>query len=146
MKNEFESIFSKISSEDKESIRLLNDQLGACIVGTLAYLFLYESTYEGIELIFKKYSGEEIYTTEPDILSLESTYLFLIERLIFANVAFTRFNIVYNKAINGQFNFSIKPNVDICIANIFNIIADIYFIIGAQGIYDRDRLQPIFGI
>lgn len=146
MISDFEYLFSKISNEDKESLRLLNDQLVACVIAIIAYLLFYQSTYEGIELILNKYRGEETKNIEPDVLSVESAYLFLIARLIFTNIAATRYNIVYNRAINGDINFSIEPNWNILTGNIFDMIADVYFIIGAEGIYHRDVSQPIFGM
>lgn len=46
----------------------------------------------------------------------------------------------------GGYEHSLKPNVDINLANIFKTIGSFYGLIAAIEIYNRDLQQPIFGI
>lgn len=138
--------FDELSNDDKESVILLNNQISGVLIGIYAYIILYMSTMEGIDVIYSKYNGHEKDNLQADELAVISTYLFLIERSILAKVAFTRYDIIYNKFIRGEFEYSLKPNMEINLANVLGIISEILFVLGAEGIYARDNNQPVFGI
>ena len=82
----------------------------------------------------------------PDITVLESIYAAIVARLMLIDVAFTRYDILNNKLNNGEINFSLKPNDDINTASVLSAIGYMYALRGAQGIYERDITQPVFGI
>ena len=63
-----------------------------------------------------------------------------------ADVAFTKYEILNKKLKNGEINYSLQPNADINTANILSAIGYMYALRGAQGIYDRDITQPVFGV
>ena len=54
------------------------------------------------------------------------------------------YNLAYEDINNGA-DYSIQPNIDLITANVLNVTAAIYYIKAANGLYDRDNLQPIFG-
>ena len=106
----------------------------------------YLSTIEGIQLIYSKYDSSISNIYNPDITALQSLYAAIVARLMIANVAFTKYDILIDKFNNGEINFSLQPNVDINIANILSIMGYMYALRGTQGIYDRDITQPVFGV
>lgn len=142
----------EISSDDLESLKLLAIQIEGMKIGVTGYILLFISTMQGIELILAKYNSESNLennvksSAQPDFIALQSTYIFFIERLIFIYVALTRYDIVYNKSLAGDFPYSLEPNIFINTANLLSILAGIYFILGAEGIYARDNVQPVFGV
>lgn len=139
-----------ISDEDKESLRLLSMQLKAILIDYYGETLLWNATMQGILYILEKYDnieGNEHDTTlTPDIVALQSTEVFLAAKIIFANVAFTRFHIVSQKKAEGTFRYSLQPNRDINTANVLNLISSYYYIRAAKGIVPRDNTQPVFGI
>lgn len=54
--------------------------------------------------------------------------------------------LIYKLNLLGQFEYSIKPNIDINIGNIFGLIGLLFLICGAEELYQRDDIQPIFGV
>ena len=39
-----------------------------------------------------------------------------------------------------------RSKQNLFIANVLNITADIYFIKGTKGLYERDNIKPVFGV
>lgn len=142
----------EINYDDLQSLRLLSIQIEGIKIGVIAYILLFISSMEGVNLIYSKYDTESATEeknnarAQPDFIALQATYIFLIERLIFIYVALTRYDIVYSKSLVGEFLYSLEPNIFINTANILSLIADLYFILGAEGIYARDNVQPVFGV
>ena len=148
--------YNRISANDIESLKLLNIQIEAIYIGIYAYILLYISTVEGINLIYSKYDINIINdnfkndrnsssSLEPDFIAVQSTYMFFIARLMFVYVSFTRYDIIFNKSIIGEFEFSLQPNIYINTANALGLLAALYSILGAEGIYARDNTQAVFG-
>lgn len=146
--NSSDNNLGRISNEDLESLRLLSYQLRAILIDFYSEALLWNSTMQGIGYILEKYDGIEgnEHTTNyaPDIVALQSAYGFLSAKLVFASVAFTRFNIVSKKKAEGTFKYNLQPNCDINTANIINLISSYYYIRAANGIVARDNVQPVF--
>ncbi|SFC13465.1 hypothetical protein [Clostridium uliginosum] len=136
------------TEEDIEKLRLLDIQRRAQIISIYASILSYMSTIEGIELIYSKYTNNSNSNNvpNPDIPALQSVYLGLITRSIFTEIGVNKYNMLYEKYINGKITYSLKPNIDINIGNMLGIISSYYTLRGTKGIYDRDINQPIFGI
>lgn len=141
--------FNNISSEDKEALRLLSLQLRGIALDFYGEILFLTSTMQGISYILERYDnieGNEHSTTlAPDVIALQSSYTFLAAKLIFINIAFTRFNIIYKKKEEGTFKYSLWPNYYINFANVLSLIVLYYYIRAAQGIVARDNTQPVFG-
>lgn len=134
-----------ISEDDQGELYLLNIQKNADLICIIADILSYSATLESIELINSKYNNLD-YTFNPDIPTLQSTILSFLTRLIYTQIGIIRFNRVYNKKMNGEFEFSLNANSNINLANIFKTIGSFYAVIASIEIYYRDITQPIFGI
>ena len=144
---EHESNYYNFSEYDRESLKLLDEQLRAQTMFIYSDFLSYLATIEGIQLIYSKYDSSissNIYN--PDITALQSVYAAIVARLMIADVAFTKYDILINRFNNGEIDFSLQPNVDINIANILSLMGYMYALRGTQGIYERDITQPVFGV
>lgn len=138
--------YYNFSENDIRSLKLLNEQLRAQAIYIYSDYLAYLSTIESIQLIYSKYDSSILNIYNPDITVLESIYAAIVARLMLIDVAFTRYDILNNKLNNGEINFSLKPNDDINTASVLSAIGYMYALRGAQGIYERDITQPVFGI
>lgn len=143
---EYDTSYYNFSESDIRSLKLLYEQLRAQTMFIYSDFLSYLSTIEGIQLIYSKYDSSISNIYNPDITALQSLYAAIVARLMIANVAFTKYDILIDKFNNGEINFSLQPNVDINIANILSIMGYMYALRGTQGIYDRDITQPVFGV
>ncbi|WP_294342595.1 hypothetical protein [uncultured Clostridium sp.] len=144
---EYESNYYNFSESDIENLKLLDEQLRAQTMFIYSDFLSYLATIEGIQLIYSKYDPNipsDIYN--PDITALQSLYVAIIARLMIANVAFTKYDILINKFYNGEIDFSLQPNIDINISNVLSTLGYMYALRGARGIYERDITQPVFGV
>lgn len=153
-----------ISEDDLQSLYLLDIQLKATMFVIYGQLLLCEANFQGRQVIFDKYNNESKNNNEsndsedsqdstspispvtPDKTVLQATYIFFTMKLIFIQIAFTRYDMVYNKKINGKFPYSLEPNEIINTANLLDLISCIYYIKAAEEILARDNNQPVFGI
>ena len=67
-------------------------------------------------------------------------------KLLFIEIAFNRYNDVYNKKLKGEFPYSLEPNILINTANLLDLALCIYYIKEAEEIFVRGNNQPVFGI
>ena len=105
----------------------------------------YKSTLESIELIYDKYNNKRS-DANPDVPALEAAYLSLLGKGVTAQIGFSRYNVLYERYLNGEIDYSLEPNRYLNIGNILSIVAYAYLLEGVKGIYDRDLSQPILGI
>ena len=144
--NEENIDFESITEYDKEEIYLLNIQHSADIIAILSSILSYVSTIEGIELIYNKYDNNKKRVLNPDIPAVQSMQLLMLSRVMYTAISFLRYQHLYKRKINGDFNFSLEPNVNANISNILRTVGTYYAVIAAIGIYNRDIIQPIIGI
>ena len=141
--------YNLMSEADIQSLKLLYLQAQTVIIVIYAYIIFYIATIEGIQLIYEKYNNNKdnkLDSKMPDGLALKVVYIFFITQIIFTNIAINRYNILYKEKLNGEFEYSLQPNIYIIISSLFSIVSDIFLINGAEGVYARDISQPIFGI
>lgn len=136
----------EVSNNDFRKLQLLNLQLSALRISILSDLYAYESTLDGIRLVYNKYLDTPITTPNPDVLAIQSIALGFIAKIIITSIGFARYEELTKQASRGEIDFSLQPNVNINIANILSSIGYVYSLNGAQGIYERDITQPVFGI
>ena len=141
------------SEEDIESLLLLEIQLRGTLIVIYGQLLLIQANFQGREVIYNKYKDNNdidksntMSQVTPDKTVLKATYIFFLIKLLFIQIAFTRYNTVYNKKLNGEFPYSLEPNILINNANLLDLISCIYYIKAAEGILARDNNQPVFGI
>ncbi|WP_133013547.1 hypothetical protein [Clostridium cuniculi] len=141
------------SEEDIESLLLLEIQLRGTLIVIYGQLLLIQANFQGREVIYNKYkdnndidNSNTMLQVTPDKTVLKATYIFFLIKLLFIQIAFTRYNTVYNKKLNGEFPYSLEPNILINNANLLDLISCIYYIKAAEGILARDNNQPVFGI
>ena len=147
MKNSnYEDIYIRMNENDKEELRLLNIQHRADVICIISDIFSYRATLESIELVYSRYDNTADQIANPDIPAIKAALLLLIARLIYNQIGFIRYDHLYERKMRGEYEHSLKPNVDINIANIFKTIGSFYGLIAAIEIYNRDLQQPIFGI
>lgn len=141
------SKYNTISDDDIFSLNLLNIQQIAVLIGFYSDILSNIAVFEGKELINNNYNGNEAdIQVSPDETALNSLYAYLVAKLMFTQVGFTRYDHIYEKYINGDFPYSLEPNMDINIGNVLGLIGLLFLIRGAEGIYARDNVQPIFGV
>ena len=148
----------EFSEEDIESLLLLEIQLRGTLIVIYGQLLLIQANFQGREVIYNKYkdnndietstinNGNTVSQVTPDRTVLKATYIFFLIKLLFIQIAFTRYNTVYNKKLNGEFPYSLEPNILINNANLLDLISCIYYIKAAEEILARDNNQPVFGI
>lgn len=146
------------SEEDIESLLLLEIQLKGTLTVIYGQLLLVQANFQGREVIYNKYknnnnsnnsnnnNGNTMSQVTPDKTVLEATYIFFLMKILFIQIAFTRYNTVYNKKLKGEFPYSLEPNILINNANLLDLVSCIYYIKAAEGILARDNNQPVFAI
>lgn len=144
--NEFEKENYNMSDEDIETLKLLNIQKTAQIIFIYSDILSYISTLEGIELIYRKYRSNSGRIPNPDILAVQSVYLAVMAKMITTKISFTRYKKLYKKQMEGEFEYSLEPNININTGNVLGLISYFYLLSGAIGLYERDLSQPVFGI
>ena len=147
------------SEEDIESLLLLEIQLRGTLIVIYGQLLLIQANFQGREVIYNKYKDKNdidnsknsnnsntMSQVTPDKTVLKATYIFFLIKILFIQIAFTRYNTVYNKKLNGEFPYSLEPNILINNANLLDLISCIYYIKAAEEILARDNNKPVFGI
>lgn len=137
---------NNIIIDDLEYLNLLEIQVNAVMMNLASDILSYASTIESIELIYNRYYGTRGNNPNPDIPAVGSAFFAIMAAGLFSNISITKYNILYENYINGQIDYSLDPDIQICIGNIYNVIAKVYILIGILGIYQRDITQPIFGV
>lgn len=141
-----------LGKDDIQSLSLLDIQLKGTLTVIYAQFLLVQANFQGREVIYNKYktdsenSKSEITAIVPDKTVLEATYIFFLMKLLFIEIAFNRYNDVYNKKLKGEFPYSLEPNILINTANLLDLVSCIYYIKAAEEIFARDNNQPVFGI
>lgn len=138
--------FYNFTDEDVETLRLLNLQLYGNLVFIVSDLLSYISTIESINLVYSKYENTSENLPNPDVPALQSAYLAVIARSILFDVGFARYGQIVEKFNNGEIDFSLSPDEDINLGNIFGVISFMYLLRGTMGIYERDLSLPVFGL
>lgn len=139
----------QMSDADISSLNLLNLQIQILIITMYAYIILYVAAIEGIQVIYDKYdynNDNKMNSIMPDGLALKAVYILFGTQIVLTNIAITRYKILYEEKLNGEFEYSLQPNIYIIISNLLSIVSDIFLINGAEGIYARDNNQAIFGV
>lgn len=141
----------EFSEEDIESLFLLEIQLRGTLTVIYGQLLLVQANFQGREVIYNKYKDNNnndntMTQVTPDKTVLVATYIFFLIKLLFIQIAFSRYNTIYNKKLKGEFPYSLEPNILINNANLLDLISCIYYIKAAQEILARDNNQPVFGI
>ena len=138
--------FYNLTDEDVETLRLLNMQLYGNLVFVVSDVLSYISTIESINLVYSKYENTSENLPDPDVPALESAYLAVIARSILFDLGFARYGHLVDKFNNGEIDFSLSPDEDINLGNIFGVISYMYLLRGAMAIYERDLSLPVFGL
>lgn len=132
-----------MNEDDMEELELLKIELISAILFIAGDVLFYIATTEGIEEIYSDYIGEE-YNVNPDIAIIQSEIFYLIARGTLTYVAIKRYNSLYEKYMNGEIEYSLVPDVQFIIGNIFGFIGYYYEFLAAIGIYDRNINEPVF--
>lgn len=131
------------NDKESEKLQLLAVQQLVIILNIYGQVLLYKAALLGVELVETHFTNNEL-QIEADTLVKQAVYIFLITGLLSAQLAMINYNLAYEDINNGA-DYSIQPNIDLITANVLNVTAAIYYIKAANGLYDRDNLQPIFG-
>ena len=121
-------------------------QLYGNLVFVVSDVLSYISTIEIINLVYSKYENTSENLPDPDVPALQSAYLAVIARSILFDVGFARYGHLVDKFNNGEIDFSLSPDEDINLGNIFGVISYMYLLRGAMAIYERDLSLPVFGL
>lgn len=134
-----------ISQEDLYTLELLYIQRSTDIFIIFSDILSFLSTQESIDLIYSRYydTGN---SPNPDIPLVYAAYINFFASLIYAKLAFAKYEYLNEKSLNGELDYSLWPNIDINFANVFGILKYSYALSGTLGIYERDLSQPIVGV
>lgn len=137
-----------VEDNDIFSLELLFFQEKNQIVNFCSSLLSYISTQEGIDFIFGKYDDDVDCRDlpNPDEAALQAVTIGLLTSVNYLDISIVRYNTLLVRQSKGLVNFSLQPNRDIIVANIFSTMSSYYLLKGAYGIYLRDKDQPVFGI
>ncbi|SFU35270.1 hypothetical protein SAMN04487886_101111 [Clostridium sp. DSM 8431] len=137
-----------MSENDKFLYYLLDIQEAAVQLVLFADLLSYEVALEGKDIILSRYynTGNSIKDSDIDVLVLKSLYIYAIARVMFFYVAIQRYNYLSNLKQQGEWQYSLEPNILININNIFSLIALVLGIDASWEVYSRDIAVPVFGI
>lgn len=138
----------KVSECDFNQLELLFFQQRNQILNLCSSTISYISTQEGIDLIFGRYDDDVDCRDlpNPDVAALQSVSLGLLASINYLDISIDRYEMLLKRQAKGEITFSLQPNRDIIVANIFNVLSSYYLLSGAIGIYFRDINQPVFGI
>ena len=73
-------------------------------------------------------------------------YLYIIAKVLYTQVGFIRYDNLYQRSMEGEFNYSLEPNVDVNIGNILSLLGLMYTFAAAKEFVIRDINLPSFGI
>lgn len=134
---------SECNDKEKLKLKLLATQQLVVVLNIYGQALLYEATLLGVEIVKTHFTDNEL-QIKADTLVQQAVKIFFITGLISFELATINYDKANEDIRNGA-EYSIQPNVDLLTANTLNVIAGIYYIKAANGLYDRDNLQPIFG-
>lgn len=138
----------EMSETDVRTLGLLELQILMIWITIYGYIIFYISTIQGIQSIYDKYNNIDMSKDllAADETALQAVYILFATQLIFTNIAISRYNILYEEKKNGEIDYSLDPNISVVISNILSTISRIYLVNGAEGSYERDSGQTIFGV
>ncbi|SCJ63671.1 Uncharacterised protein [uncultured Clostridium sp.] len=134
---------SEFNDKEKFKLQILATQQLVVVLNIYGQVLLYEATLLGNELVKTHFTNNEL-QIKADTLVQQAVKIFFIAGLISFELAMINYDKA-NEDIRSGANYSIQPNIDLLTANTLNVTAGIYYIKAANGLYDRDNLQPIFG-
>ncbi len=130
-----------------EDLKLLDIQEVATIISLISDMLSYQTVLQSKQLIYIKYNtGEDVVEPTPDKKALQSVYLYIIAKVLYTQVGFIRYDNLYQRSMEGEFNYSLEPNVDVNIGNILSLLGLMYTFAGAKEFVIRDTNLPVFGI
>lgn len=144
--NDTSNKFNEISDDDKLSLQLLEVQLLNILFGIYTNTLAVKATFEGANIIYSKYTDDPISPLGQDYLVLQIANQSLFTQVISTQLAFMRYEQLYEQKMRGEFDYTLQPNIDFIISNILSLIAGFYFINGVEGNIQRDSNQPTIPI
>ena len=139
-------IYANDIQYDSEVIQLIRDRVHSIRIHFYAGLFLLLSTIQSINLIRNKYLHEDVAISNPDTSAIIFAVLNEIARILFVKAEFKIYDSIYKKHINGQFPYTLIPNLELVYASIFALIQSYYILIAGLGVCERHTVQPVFAI
>lgn len=138
-----------LSEDDFRNLDLLSIQKFAILLNIYSDILSYKVTLEGFDLINNK---ESITTDEQQELTIkidkeviEALRFTIASRSLLTYVALTRYNIVYDRKLNGDFQYSLEANELINVGIILRLLGDVISLQAAYEILERDG-DSVFGI
>lgn len=140
---------NEISSQDLESLRLLTTQHKADIVSLYSDILAYITTYESANAIYRKYDNKPNTEQNPDVTGIEALSLGMVARIIYSDIAFTKYDLVVNNLMEtGEEQYIVKKDAykDISMGNVLRTAGTLMALRGAGKLYELDSQLPIFGV
>lgn len=139
--------YFNLSDNDKEELQLIELQLCGNIILLYSDFISLQATLAGKELVLNRYTNNRnISNQSVDEISLQSLFFLVFGKIILYNVGITWYNILGQRSLEGEWNYSLEPNILINFANSIGLTGNIYSIIASMEIYKRDVSAPVFGI
>lgn len=138
----------KMSEDDQYLFNLLNIQEAAVQLVLFADLLSYEIVQEGKEIIINRYmdTGVKIDPWIPDLVNLQSLYIYGIAKVMFYYISVSRYEYLYNKKQKGEWEYSLEPNIYVNIYNLLGLFGLCLAIDASIEFFNRDTATPVFGV
>lgn len=138
----------KMSEDDQYLFNLLNIQEAAVQLALFSDLLSYEIVQEGKEIIINRYmdTGVKIDPWIPDLVNLQSLYIYGIAKVMFYYISVSRYEYLYNKKQKGEWEYSLQPNIYVNISNFLGLFGLCLVIDASTEFFSRDTATPVFGI
>lgn len=138
----------KMSEDDQYLFNLLNIQEAAVQLALFSDLLSYEIVQEGKEIIINRYmdTGVKIDPWIPDLVNLQSLYIYGIAKVMFYYISVSRYEYLYNKKQKGEWEYSLEPNIYVNIYNLLGLFGLCLAIDASIEFFNRDTATPVFGV
>lgn len=140
---------SGLSEDDFKNLDLLSIQKFAILLNIYSDILSYKVTLEGFDLISSKENRtsdeQQELTIKIDKEVIEALKFTIASRSLLTYVALTRYNIVYDRKLNGDFPYSLEANELINVGIILRLLGDVISLQAAYEILERDG-DSVFGI
>lgn len=140
--------YFSMSDDDKYLFNLLDIQEAAVQLVLFADLLSYEIVLEGKKIILDRYTDTEdtIDPWIPDLTTLQSLYIYALAKVMFYYVSVQRYEYLYNKQKEGEWDYSLEPNIYVNIYNLLGLLGLCFAIDASIEFYSRDTAVPVFGL
>lgn len=134
-----------ISEDDLKDINLLKMQASGLLLEAYAYILLYSSSLEAIEVIKNKYRKQPIEGIDPDIPSVEAAKILLTSQTLLLKISSIQYANFAQEYADKDLNAAKSATYELFLADFLEELAYTFYYIGVHTIYKINNEGPISG-